>query len=107
MILTLRASAVTIPKINTGNGSFVIPLFQSLIREETMLTGQGILLGIALFAFGTIIYVYMMIRGSLAQATGTTALMSWTVMNVYYWLALVVALILGCAIIRFWRSHER
>jgi hypothetical protein len=72
-----------------------------------MLTGKGILLGVVLFAFGTIIYIYMMIRGSLAQATGTTALMSWTVMNVYYWLSFVVALIFGCAIIRYWRSaHE-
>jgi hypothetical protein len=72
-----------------------------------MLTGKGILLGFGLAAVGTIVYVYLMVSHNGARATGTTALMSWTVMNVYYWLALVVALILGCAIIRFWRSHER
>jgi len=71
-----------------------------------MLTGKGILLGVVLFAFGTIIYVYMMIRGSSAQATGTTAIMAWTVMNLFYWLSFVAALILGCAIIRFWRSES-
>jgi len=65
-----------------------------------MLTGKGILLGVVLFAVGTIIYVYLMIRGSLAQATYTTAIMAWTVMNVFYWLSFVGALIVGCAIIR-------
>lgn len=69
-----------------------------------MLTGKGILLGVVLFAFGSIIYVYMMIRGSSAQATGTTAIMAWTVMNIYYWLSFVAALIVGSVIIRFWRS---
>ena len=68
-----------------------------------MLTGKGIALGIGLFAIGTIIYVYMMMRGSSAQATGTTALMSWTLMNVFYWLSFVAALVVGCAIIRLWR----
>jgi hypothetical protein len=56
-----------------------------------MSTGNEILLGVGLFAVGTIIYVYLMIRGSSAQATGTTALMAWTVMNVYHWLSLVGA----------------
>jgi hypothetical protein len=69
-------------------------------QEETMLTGKGIILGVALFAVGTIIYVYLMIRGSSAQATGTTAIMAWTVMNVFYWLSFVAALIVGCVIIR-------
>ena len=68
-----------------------------------MSTGNEILLGVGLFAVGTIIYVCLMIRGSSAHATGTTALMAWTVMNVYYWLSLVAALILGCVVIR-WRS---
>jgi hypothetical protein len=40
-----------------------------------MLAGKGILLGLVLFAIGTIVYVYLMIRGSSAQATATTALM--------------------------------
>jgi hypothetical protein len=51
-----------------------------------MSTGNEILLGVGPFAVGTIIYVYLMIRGSSAHATGTTALMAWTVMNVYHWL---------------------
>jgi hypothetical protein len=68
-----------------------------------MWTGKGMLLGVGLFAVGTIIYVYLMIRGSFAQATGTTAIMARTVMNAFYWLSLVAALILGCAIIK-WRS---
>jgi hypothetical protein len=70
------------------------------------MTGKGILLGFALAAVGTIIYVYLMISHSGARATGTTALMSWTVMNVYYWLAFVIALILGCAIVRWWLSSN-
>jgi hypothetical protein len=71
-----------------------------------MLTGKGILLGFGLAAVGTIFYVYLMVSHGSARATGTTALMSWTVMNVYYWLACVVALILGCAIIRWWPSSS-
>jgi len=67
-----------------------------------MWTGKGILLGVGLFAIGTIIYVYLMVRGSSAQATGVTAIMTWTVMNLFYWLSFVATLILGCAIIRFW-----
>lgn len=72
-----------------------------------MWTGKGILLGIGLFAVATIVYVYLMIRGSSAQATGVTAIMAWTVMNVFYWLAFVAALILGCAIVRFWPRSLR
>jgi hypothetical protein len=71
-----------------------------------MLTGKGILLGFGLAVLGTIIYVYQMIVHSHARATGTTALMSWTVMNVYYWLAFVIALIIGCTIIRLWAGSK-
>ena len=72
-----------------------------------MWTGKGILLGIGLFAVGTVVYVYLMIRGSSAQATGITAIAGWTVMNPLYWLSFVASLILGCAIARFWPTSLR
>jgi len=56
-----------------------------------MWTGKGILLGVVLFAVGTVIYVYTMATHSSARAIGTTPLIGWTVMNVYHWLSLVGA----------------
>jgi hypothetical protein len=71
-----------------------------------MWTGKGILLGIGLFAIATVVYVYLMICGNpAAQATGVTAIMSWTVMNIFYWIAFVAALVVGCAIVRFWPAR--
>jgi hypothetical protein len=72
-----------------------------------MWTGKGILPGIGLFAVATVVYVYLMIRGSSAQATGITAIMTWTVMSLFYWLTFVAALILGCAVVRFWPTSLR
>jgi len=76
-------------------------------EEQKMWTGKGILLGIGLFAVGSVVYLYLMIRGSSAQATGITAIAGWTVMNPLYWLSFVASLILGCAIARFWPTSLR
>lgn len=46
-----------------------------------MWTGKGILVGIGLFAVATAVYVYLMIRGNPAPATGITAIMAWTSMH--------------------------
>lgn len=72
-----------------------------------MWSGKGIFLGIVLFGIGTVVYLYLMIRGSSAQATGITAIFAWTVMNVFYWIAFVAALIVGCAFVRYWPSSTQ
>jgi hypothetical protein len=71
-------------------------------RADAMWIVKGILLGALLFVVGSIIYVVAMIEMGTASATGTTALQSWTVQNPLYWLAFVVALILGCAVVKHW-----
>jgi hypothetical protein len=60
----------------------------------------GILLGVLLFVIGSIIYLIAMIGAGTARATGTTAILGWTVMNPLYWCGLVVALVIGVAIVK-------
>ncbi len=62
---------------------------------------KGISLGLLLFVVGSVIYVIWMTGTSKAMAIGSTALQSWTMQNPLYWMAFVVALILGCVIVRF------
>lgn len=63
---------------------------------------KGVLLGLAIFFVGSLLYVLNEMRPfDTLKATGLSALKAWTVANPWYWLAFIVALAVGCAIMWF------
>ena len=64
---------------------------------------KGILLGLGLFFVGSLIYVGNKLRPFERQkATGISAITAVTVHNPWFWMAFVVAVALGLAIVKFW-----
>jgi len=69
-----------------------------------MVTVKGILLGLVLFFIGSVLYVGNKLRPiEEHKATGISAITAVTVRNPWYWIGLIVALVVGCAIVWFWR----
>lgn len=65
---------------------------------------KGTLLGLWLFGFGTMAWLYLALfrRVHANTAVGASVIFSLTTLNPLWWTALVVSLVLGCAIARSW-----
>jgi hypothetical protein len=64
---------------------------------------KGVLLGFGLFFLGSLVYVGNKLRPFEAQkATGVSALTAPTLYNPWWWIAFVITLAVGCAMVRYW-----
>jgi hypothetical protein len=75
-----------------------------LFSEPTMWIVKGIFLGIWLFSFGTIAYLWFSIYRRLPPSTGVgvSAFAAYTTYDLFWWTALVFCLAVGLFITRSW-----
>jgi hypothetical protein len=67
---------------------------------------KGSFLGVWVFAFGTLAFLYLAVYRSLRPntAVGLSVLVSYTTWNPLWWAALAVSIVAGCLITRSWRG---
>ena len=70
---------------------------------------KGTFLGLWLFAFGTIVFLYLTVFRNLRPntAVGLSVLAGQTTWNPFWWAALSVAIVAGCLVARSWPGKRR
>jgi hypothetical protein len=65
---------------------------------------KGTLIGLWVLGFGTMALLYFAVYSNLPRnsAVGVTVITHYTTQNLLWWTALIVCLVLGCAIARSW-----
>jgi hypothetical protein len=69
---------------------------------------KGTFLGLWLFAFGTLAFLYLAVYRNLRPntAVGLSVLVSYTTWNPLWWAALPVAIVAGCLVARSWPGNR-
>jgi len=69
---------------------------------------KGAFLGLWLFAFGTLVFLYVAVFRNLRPntAVGVSVLASYTTWNPLWWAALRIAIVAGCLVTRSWPGER-
>jgi hypothetical protein len=69
---------------------------------------KGSFLGLWVFAFGTIAFLYLTVLRNLRPntAVGLSVLVGYTTWNPLWWAALAIAIVAGCLVVRSWPGQR-